>query len=133
VTSTVLFLFLSVLLVRAFLDSAREAFYFLPVFLVVAARPLICIALGVWRAFGVEEIVISNGILLWTRKALWWTSNFESKVGDITNVVAETPWHCLTNRVEFVSKGRTYSIGDMILTDEAKQIAHELKRAIAPH
>jgi hypothetical protein len=83
-----------------------------------------------WRSFGVEEVVISQGILHWRRKASWWKRNFEAAESEITDVISKTPWHGLSNHVEFVYRGRSYSIGDMISHDEAHEITHVLGGAL---
>ena len=85
---------------------------------------------SLWRSFGVEEVILSQGTLQWHRKALWWKRNFEAAQSEITDVISKTPWHALSNHVEFVCRGRSYSIGDMILRDEATEIAHALRSAL---
>lgn len=86
-----------------------------------------------WRSFGVEELVVSKGTLHWHRKALWWNRDFEAAESEITDVIPKTPWHGLSNHVEFVCRGRSYSIGDLILQDEATEIAHALRSALGLH
>ena len=90
------------------------------------------IGLGVagWRAFGVEEIVVHGDTLCWTRTALFWERRFEIPTKEITHVRAVTPWHALSNRVEFTALGTQRTIGDMLLRDETTEIAHALKKAI---
>jgi hypothetical protein len=90
------------------------------------------IGLGVagWRAFGVEEIVVHGDTLCWTRTALFWERRFQIPTKEITHVRAVTPWHALSNRVEFTALGTQRTIGDMLLRDETTEIAHALKKAI---
>jgi hypothetical protein len=83
-----------------------------------------------WRAFGVEEIVVHEDTLRWTRIALFWKRRLEIPTREITQVRAVTPWHTLSNRVEFTALGRRRTIGDMLLRDEATEIEHALKKAI---
>ncbi len=87
---------------------------------------------ALWGSFGVEEVVVSQGTLHWHRKALWWKRNFEAAESEITNVISKTPW-IGSNHVEFVYRGRSYSIGDMILRDEAAEVADALRNALGPH
>ena len=77
-----------------------------------------------------ETITLRDGTFRWTRKALWWTRGLEANQSEIANVVAKTPWHGLSNRVEIDVRGRTYRIGDMIFGDETIEIADELSHAI---
>jgi uncharacterized membrane protein len=92
---------------------------------------LIGLRFSVWRAFGTEEISVNGGILHWTRTALCWKRDFETATADVTEVRAVTPWHSLSNRVEFTSRGRQHAVGDMLLRDEANELAHELRQALA--
>jgi hypothetical protein len=91
------------------------------------------VRLGLWRAFGVEELVVDNGRLHWERTAWKWHRQFETNVSEISDVEAKTPWHALANRVEFTCSGRRHTIGDMLLQDEAHEIADELARAAGLH
>lgn len=91
-----------------------------------------CVGLRVagWRAFGAEEIVVDRDTLYWSRAALFWKRRLEIPTKDITHVRAVTPWHRLSNRVEFTALGKQRSIGDMLLRDETAEVANALKRAI---
>jgi hypothetical protein len=53
-----------------------------------------------------------------------------SAVRDDRCKIAITPWHALSNRVEFLALGRRRAIGDMLSRDEATELAHELRRAV---
>ena len=84
-----------------------------------------------------DQAVGSNGKVgmravrtLARRKASWWKRNFEAAESEITDVISKTPWHGLSNHVEFVYRGRSYSIGDMISHDEAHEITHVLGGAL---
>jgi hypothetical protein len=129
---TIIFGFLCSVFVPAFFraESARQVLYLLPFTLFFGLWYFLSLRLGLWRAFGVEKIAISQGALLWERKALWWKRKLEVAGSDITDIVAKTPWHGLSNRVEFTLKGKTYRIGDMILRDEANEIVRDLRSAI---
>ena len=48
----------------------------------------------------------------------------------VPQVRAVTPWHTLSNRVEFTAFGRHRTIGDMLLRDETTEVEHALKKAI---
>lgn len=68
--------------------------------------------------------------MCWTRTALLWKSRLEIPTKDITGVKAVTPWHGLSNRVEFTVLGKQRAIGDMLQRDETTEVAHVLKMAI---
>lgn len=89
----------------------------------------LAIRLGMWRGFGVERIVIENGMFSWTRTALFWKRKLELPIAEIAAVETVTPWHDLSNRVEFVTRGKLYRIGDMLRRDETYVLADELRRA----
>jgi hypothetical protein len=63
------------------------------------------------------------------RTAGWWKRNLEFDLSEVSTVEAKTPWHGLSNRVEFSYRGRRYVVGDMLLHGEALEIAEELSRA----
>lgn len=83
----------------------------------------------IWEKFGVDEISIQDGILLWRSKALWLRQEVNIPVNEISDVQVITPWHGFRNRVELTVKKGTYLMGEAILRDEAKQLADELKKA----
>jgi len=105
-----------------------EALYLLPLPVLVAIAYLIAIHTCLWEAFGREEIVVQDGLLRWTCKALWWKDELEVPVGEISDVRAVTPWHG-GNRVELTARGRSYRVGEKILRDEATHMAHALRGA----
>jgi hypothetical protein len=129
---TIIFGFLCTVFVPAFFraESARQVLYLSPFALFLGLWYFLGLRVGLWRAFGVEKIVVSQGTLRWERKALWWKRKLKAAGSDVTHIVAKTRWHGLRNCVEFKSNGKTYSIGDMILRDEASEIARELRLAI---
>jgi hypothetical protein len=88
-----------------------------------------CAAWCFWEAFGKEEILLERGVLRLTRTALWWVRTSRIAAGDISEIAAITPWHG-RNCLEFTAKGRRHKVGEMILRDEAMQVAHELRRAL---
>ena len=83
-----------------------------------------------WRGFGIEDIRIDGGMMCWTRTALFWKRRLEIPLKDITRAEAVTAWHTLGNRVELTVLGRRRKIGDMLLRDEAAELALALKRAV---
>jgi len=87
------------------------------------------IRVGIWRAFGVEQIVIEKGLFSWTRTALFRRRKVELPVAEITVVITATPWHGLSNRVEFMAGKRIFRIGDMLRRDETYELAWLLRRA----
>lgn len=113
--------------------SAIEILYVLPFFAFILLWYTMAVRIGLWRAFGVEEIVIEHGHFQWCRAAGKWRRRFEASLEEISHVEAKTPWHSLSNRVEFTCKGHRYTVGDMLLQDEAKEIADEVKRITGLH
>jgi uncharacterized membrane protein len=109
---------------------SKEVLILLPFVGFLVLWYLLGLRLGVWRAFGVEEMSVSGGALHWSRTALFWKRDFETATADVTEVRAVTPWHSLSNRVEFTSLGQRHALGDMLLRDEANELAHELRRAL---
>jgi len=128
---TAAFIFICSIFARTFLriGASADILYLLPFFGVVVVWYAIVLLIGIWKVFGVEEISVLNGILLWRRKALWWSRNLEIPVSAITEVKAIAPWHSLSNRVEFTSRGQRHTIGRMLLREEVLEIAQELRRA----
>jgi len=88
----------------------------------------LAVRIGMWRGFGVEHIVIENGAFSWMRTALFWKRMLELPVTEIAAVETVTPWHDLSNHVEFLARGRRYKIGDMLRRDEAHELADLLRR-----
>lgn len=89
----------------------------------------IAVRIGMWRGFGVEQIIIGNRMFSWTRTALFWKRNLELPLVEIAAVETVTPWHDLSNHVEFMAQGRRYKIGDMLRRDETSELADVLRRA----
>ena len=108
----------------------HDVAYLLPVIAFVASSYVVQLRFGVWRAFGVEEIEIKAGVLIWTRTALWWVRKIELPTADIADVKAIRPWHSLNNHVELIARNRRYNIGDMLLQDETTELAHQLRHAV---
>lgn len=126
--------FLSIFLKGLFrIHSATESLYLLPFFLFIFVWYGLALRTGLWRGFGVEELVMENGHLHWKRTAWKWHRSLDASLSDISDVKARTPWHALSNRVEFVCTGRRYAVGDMLLQDEANEIAQELQKAAGLH
>jgi uncharacterized membrane protein len=110
--------------------SLDNALYILPIFAFSLAWYALALRITLWRAFGVEQIVIEDGALSWTRTALFWVRKAEIPTSDITEVKAIKPWHSLSNHVEFVARNKRHSIGDMLLQDETTELAEQLRRAV---
>ena len=91
---------------------------------------LVVLRSTIWRAFGVDEIVIQGGRLQWTSRALWLKQELELPASEISDVKAVTPWHAMRNHVEFTHRARRYFIGDALLHDETVELALALKHAI---
>lgn len=90
---------------------------------------ILATAIGVWGAFGVEEISVIAGSLRWTRTALTWTRTRDIPLADITEIKAITPWHGLANTVEVITSREQRRIGDKLLHDEAVELAQNLRHA----
>jgi len=132
---TLAFLFFVSVLVRPLfhLHSARETLYVLPFLAFILVWYVMALRIGVWRAFGVEELVIGHGNLHWERTAWIWKRSLDASLADISDVRAKTPWHALSNWVEFTFRKSCYKVGGELLQDEAREIAHELKKATIIH
>lgn len=115
------------------IHSAAESLYVLPFLAFIIVWYAVALRIGLWRGFGVEEIVVEKGRLRWERTAWKWRRQFETNLSDISDLEAITPWHALSNRVVFTCGGRSHTIGDMLLRDEADQIAEELALAAGLH
>ena len=102
--SSVMFGFFCNVLVGASLRHPHDVLYAtLPVFALGSTCYAIVLAIGVWGAFGVEEISVEAGSLRWTRTALKWSRTSDAPVADITQIRAVTPWHGLDNTVEIIA------------------------------
>ena len=101
-----------------------------PVIAFIALVYFLGARVAMWRAFGVEQILIENGVFSWTRKALFWRRKLELRVVEITAIRTATPWHNLSNRVELTAQNRHFRIGDMLRRDETYELAWCLRRAI---
>jgi hypothetical protein len=82
-----------------------------------------------WKAFGIEEVLVKDGVMRWSCKVLWFNDELDFPVNDISDVKAITPWHG-RNRVEFTAQGRSYHLFKVILRDEATELAQALQHAV---
>ena len=132
---TAVFVCFCSIFLKAFLrtPSLRDAMYASPFVAFVLLWYVMGVRIGLWVAFGVEEITVAHGNLQWERTAWKWRRSFSAKLSDISDVQAVIPWHSLSNRVVFTCRGRGHTVGGQLLQDEAKEIAHALSRAIGPH
>lgn len=132
VTFTAAFLFMSYIFVSPLFRRPIEAnaLSLLPVIAFLVMWYVIALRVTVWRAFGVEQIVLENGLLRWTRTALFWKRNLKIPSKDITAVRPATPWHGLSNGVKFVALGRLEKIGDMLSRDETWELAYQLRHQL---
>ena len=129
--STVMFGWFCNMLWSASLRNPHDGQYaVLPVFGLGLACYVLAIAVGVWGAFGVEEISIDAGSLRWTRTALKWSRESEIHIADITEIRAITPWHGLDNTVELTAARKQRRMGDRLLRDEAVELAQHLRHAV---
>ena len=102
----------------------------LPLLALGAACYAIALAMGIWGAFGVEEVLIESGSFQWKRTALKWTHTNNIPVTDIRRIRAITPWHRLDNTVEISTARKHRCLGDKLLRDEALELAKDLRHAI---
>jgi hypothetical protein len=130
---TAAFVFFMYIFVRPFFHGAgvKDLVLVSPFIAFVLLWYVLGLRFAVWRAFGVEEIIIESGRLRWIRTALLWSRELDIPATDITEIKAVTPWHALSNRVEFTARGWHHTIGDMLLRDEANELAHELRHRIS--
>jgi hypothetical protein len=110
-------------------DWPTVALYLLPLLALLMGAYLIVLWISLWQAFGVEEIVVRDGLMRWTWKVLWFKGEFDIPTQEIIDVKAVTPWHG-HNRVEFSAQSRRYRMGETILHDEATELAQALRRAV---
>ena len=126
-----------VLVFNALLDAARlhadQALYISAVFALVMLCYLIAIAICIWGAFGIEEIRVESGELLWTRVALRWRRTQYFSKHEISDIRAITPWHGLDNTVEITAGGKQERIGKKLLRDEAIDLAQFLRKEVGLH
>jgi hypothetical protein len=129
---TAIFAFFASVLIPPFFKEAfiNVAFYVLPLAAFVVLWYVILLRLAFWRSFGIEEVVVENGMVHWTRTALFWIRRFDVPAKEITEVKSITPWHGLSNRVEFTALGKRRCIGDMLMRDEATELADQLRQAV---
>lgn len=128
-TSVGFFLFCDMLLDTS-RRHANDILYISPVLALGLTCCVIGLAIAVWGAFGVEEIVVEAGTLRWTRTALKWRRTNDICIADVTEVNAITPWHRLDNTVEVIAHHRRQRIGDKLLQAEAIELANQLRQAI---
>ena len=129
---TVAFLYFFYLFASPFFRRpfSKDWLYMLPFLAFFLFWYFVAMRVAGWRAFGVEEIVIDGDTLCWTRTAPFWKRRLEIPTREITHVTAITPWHRLSNHVEFSALGRQHTIGDMLLGDETTELAQALKKSI---
>jgi hypothetical protein len=126
------FIFICMICVRALVRefSAETALALSPVMAFISVWYIMGLRLTVWRAFGTEQIVIDGGVFHWDRTALCWKRNLELPTAEITDVKAIMPWHGLSNCVEFRTRSKKWLVGDMLLRDEAVELAKRLRETV---
>jgi hypothetical protein len=105
------------------------ALYLLPLLALLIGAYLIALWISLWQAFGVEEIVVRDGLLRWKWRVLWLKGELDIPTEEIFDVKAVTPWHG-GNRVEFSAQSRRYRMGEKILHAETIELAQALRRAV---
>jgi hypothetical protein len=129
--STVMFGFFCNVLWGVSIKHPDDILYLtLPVFVLGLTCYILAVAIGIWGAFGVEEISTQAGSLRWTRTALIWTRTRDIPLAEITEIKAITPWYGLDNTVEVNTTRMQRRIGDRLLRDEASELAKQLRHAV---
>lgn len=130
--STVIFVWFAWLIVLGLMRGpfSGDTFYGLTFAAFIVMWYSILLRVSLWRLCGEEELLVQQGKLHWTRKALLWVRRLEIPAQSITSVKAVTPWHALSNHVEVTAFGKRKSIGDMLLNDEAVELAQQLRHAV---
>jgi hypothetical protein len=130
---TTAFVFFMYMFVHPFFHGAgvKDLLLFSPFIAFILAWYLIGLRVAVWRAFGVEQVMVKGGFLHWTRRALFWKRNVEISATDVTEVRAITSWHALSTRVEFTAHKHRRVIATSLLHDETKELTKQLRRAIS--
>jgi hypothetical protein len=129
---TVAFILYCAVFVKPFLRGPwRENILYLALFLGLGCVAYCAVMLALfWASFGNEEIRVENGVMRWTRTALWWVRKIEIPANEISELKAITPWYG-NNHVEIVvNDGRRGEIGGRILRDEATELAQGLSDAL---
>lgn len=111
-------------------SSSTNILYVVPFLAFIILWYAVGLRIALWRSFGEEELVVENHGLHWTRKALFWVRSVEIPVTEIKDVRAITPWHSLSNHVEFTVRGRRHKVGDMLGRDEAVELSDELQKVV---
>ena len=132
VAFTAVFLFMSYIFVSPLFRRPihSNALFLLNPIIFLIVLYVLALRVGAWRAFGKEQIVLEDGVLRWTRTALFWKRNLEIPAKDITAVNPVTPWHGQSNRVEFAAHGKRKRIGDMLARDETWELAYRLRHQL---
>lgn len=128
--STIGFVFFGHMIIGGAKGHPRDLLYISPLLALGFVAYVIALAVCVWGAFGVEEIAVDRNRLHWTRRALLWSRTRVIPVSEITAVQAVVPWHGFANSVEMIALGKRRIIGDKLLSDEATQLASNLRRAV---
>jgi hypothetical protein len=135
IMGTVLATAVMLLIAPTFIAPLHRAHWPMPaLYVLLLLALLLCIYLivlwiSLWQAFGVEEIVVRDGLLRWKWKVLWLKGELDIPTEEIFDVKAITPWHG-GNRVEFSAQSRQYRMREKILHDEATELAQALRRAV---
>lgn len=101
----------------------------LPMFVLGLICYIVALAIGIWGAFGVEEVSTQAASFRWTRTALKWTHTIDIPIAEITEIRAITPWLRHDNSVEVNTVRQQRRIGDKLLRDEASELAKHLRHA----
>ncbi|MBS1805328.1 MAG: DUF2244 domain-containing protein [Acidobacteria bacterium] len=132
ILSTIIFVWIVSLMLAGLVRShfSKDSWYMLAFAAFIVLWYLTALRVSLWRSYGIEELLVQSGRLLWTRKALFWVRKLEFPTQSVTRVEAVTPWHGLSNRVELTVSGKHQRIGDMLLHDEAIDLARQLRHAV---
>jgi hypothetical protein len=78
--------------------------------------------------FAEETAAVHDGTIAWARKTRWWTRNRRRRIGEVTDIFADTYWTGLGD-VILTTKWQRYTIPSNLLHDDAIRFAAELRRA----
>jgi uncharacterized membrane protein YqjE len=129
---TAVFMYFSYVLISPLFRRpfSRDAIYLVLLIAFIVVWYIMGLRLAVWRTFGVEHITVEDGVLHWKRTALCWVRELVIPTKNIVALAAVSPWHSLSNHVEFTALGKRRKIGDMLLRVESCELAELLRRAV---
>jgi hypothetical protein len=131
---TVVFGAFNKMLWHAWKLNQNDMLYFtLPVFVFGFVAYMVVLAIGLWGAFGIEEVSIHEDNLRCTRTVLRWSRTRDIPFANIKEIRAITPRFArlgLESTVEIRTGWTARKIGANLLRDEAVELAKHLRHAV---